>query len=94
MIVIYFIFTTIDSQAICCKDGGSRILPSAVCSSAVQHEVPNIPNADELVSYFDQFNYRQWKYFNYMYTGPWTITLKDGIHVSANLYTRPILMSI
>ena len=35
MIVIYFlffIFTSIDTQAICCEDGSSCILPSAVSS--------------------------------------------------------------
>ena len=47
-------------------------------------EVPNIPNIDKLVSYFDQtwmnrqFSYRQWNYFNY--TGPRTNNHVEGWH--------------
>ena len=51
---------------------------------AVQQEVPNIPNADELVSYCDQiwmnghFNYRHWKYFDYI--GPHMNNHVEGWH--------------
>ena len=51
---------------------------------AVQQKVPNISNADQLVSYFDQtwmngqFNYRQWNYFDY--TGPRTNNNVEGWH--------------